>query len=61
MAKQTNDLKKDLTEIKIVIEIMKKQIAALESKLKEKKVIPEISTVSKQDARELFEMRNNRG
>ena len=50
-------LVKDLQEIKLTIEIMKRQIAELEKKHSDK---DEIQKLALADARELFEMRNNR-
>lgn len=52
-----NTLIKDLQEIKLTIEIMKRQIAELEKKHTDK---DEIQKLALADARELFEMRNNR-
>ena len=52
-----NTLVKDLQEIKLTIEIMKRQIAELEKKHTDK---DEIQKLALADARELFEMRNNR-
>lgn len=49
------DVKMDLAEIKVTLEIMKKEIDKLETKLKEQR------EEYNKDARELFEMRNNRG
>lgn len=62
MKQQTNNnnnstLVKDLQEIKLTIEIMKRQIAELEKKHTDK---DEIQKLALADARELFEMRNNR-
>lgn len=58
--KQINkeDLKKDIAEIKIIIEIMKKQIEELSNKLQLKESYA--SGYTKEDLRELYEMRNNR-
>lgn len=52
-----NTLIKDLQEIKLTIEIMKRQIAELEKKHTDK---DEIQKLALADARELFDMRNNR-
>lgn len=52
-----NTLVKDLQEIKLTIEIMKRQIAELE---KHHIKSDEIHKLAMEDARELFEMRNNR-
>ena len=52
-----NTLVKDLQEIKLTIEIMTRQIAELEKKHTDK---DEIQKLALADARELFEMRNNR-
>lgn len=49
------DVKMDLAEIKVTLEIMKKEIDKLETKLKEQR------EEYNKDAREMFEMRNNRG
>lgn len=49
------DVKLDLAEIKVTLEIMKKEIDKLETKLKEQR------EEYNKDAREMFEMRNNRG
>lgn len=60
MNKQVNkeDVKKDIAEIKIVIEIMKKQIEELSKKLNLKESYE--AGYTKEDLRELYEMRNNR-
>lgn len=60
MNKQVNkeDVKKDIAEIKIVIEIMKKQIEELSKKLNLKESYE--TGYTKEDLRELYEMRNNR-
>ena len=58
MKKQTEpktDVKMDLAEIKVTLEIMKREIDKLETKLKEQR------EEYNKDAREMFEMRNNRG
>lgn len=52
---EDKDVKKDLTEIKITLAIMAKQIEFLEKKLK--LVKPELTT---EDSRELWEMTHNR-
>lgn len=57
LAKETNTLKEDISEIKMVIEVLKRQIAELEKKHTDK---DEIQKLALADARELFEMRNNR-
>ena len=57
LAKETNTLKEDISEIKMVIEVLKRQIAELEKKHSDK---DEIQKLALADARELFEMRNNR-
>lgn len=52
------DVKKDMTEIKVTLAIMQKEIAELEKKLN----IKSSSNMSDDDRREIFEMRkNNRG
>lgn len=58
MKKQTEpktDVKLDLAEIKVTLEIMKKEIDKLETKLKAER------EEYNKAAREMFEMRNNRG
>ena len=57
IVEETNALKEDISEIKVVIEILKRQIAELEKKHTDK---DEIQKLALADARELFEMRNNR-
>ena len=57
IVKETNSLKDDISEIKVVIEVLKRQIAELEKKHTDK---DEIQKLALADARELFEMRNNR-
>ena len=57
IVEQTNALKEDISEIKVVIEVLKRQIAELEKKHTDK---DEIQKLALADARELFEMRNNR-
>ena len=49
-----NDVKKDMTEIKVTLAIMQKEIAELEKKLNIKS-----TSMSDDDRREIFEMRNN--
>lgn len=49
------ELQKDLTEMKITIAIMQKQIAKLEEKLQEKD-----NVISAEDWHELLSMNNNR-
>lgn len=49
------ELQKDLTEMKITIAIMQKQIAKLEEKLQEKD-----NVISAEDWHELMSMNNNR-
>ena len=48
------DVKKDMTEIKVTLAIMQKEIAELEKKLNIKS-----TSMSDDDRREIFEMRNN--
>lgn len=55
MNERKTTIKEDLAEIKIVIEIMRKQIAQLEQKLQIVK--PELNS---EDTRELWEMTRNR-
>lgn len=58
MKKQTEpktDVKMDLAEIKVTLEIMKKEIDKLETNLKARQ------EEYNKDAHEMFEMRNNRG
>lgn len=57
IVKETNSLKDDISEIKVVIEVLKRQIAELEKKHTDK---DEIQKLALADARELFEMRHNR-
>lgn len=57
LAKETNTLKEDISEIKMMIEVLKRQIAELE---KHHVKNDEIQRMALEDARELFEMRNNR-
>lgn len=57
IVKETNSLKDDISEIKVVIEVLKRQIAELEKKHADK---DEIQKLALADARELFEMRHNR-
>ena len=57
LAKETNTLKEDISEIKMVIEVLKRQIAELEKNHTDK---DEIQKLALADARELFEMRKNR-
>ena len=52
---EDKDVKRDLTEIKITLSIMSKQIEFLENKLQIVK--PELNT---EDTRELWEMTHNR-
>lgn len=52
---EDKDVKRDLTEIKITLSIMAKQIEFLEKKLQIVK--PELTT---EDSRELWEMTHNR-
>lgn len=52
------DIKNDMTEIKVTLAIMQKEIAELEKKLN----IKSSSNMTDDDRREIFEMRkNNRG
>lgn len=54
-AEPKTDVKMDLAEIKVTLEIMKKEIDKLETKLKAER------EEYNKAAREMFEMRNNRG
>lgn len=47
---QVNETKKDLTEIKLMLEILKREIQAIESK----------TGLSKEDRQELWEIHKNR-
>lgn len=51
-----NNIKKDITEIKVTLAIMQKEIAELEKKLN----IKSKSAITDDDRREIFEMRNNK-